>query len=111
MKSLFRALLCGSLLALTPLRAAEMVLSEFMAGNGRTLADEDGDSSNWIEIHNGGAGAVNLAGWFLTDEQNRPAKWRFPAVALAAGQSQLVWASAKHRTNSCAYRLLTPRQP
>jgi hypothetical protein len=99
---LFLALLTANLLALTQLRAAEMVLSEFMAGNGRTLADEDGDSSDWIEIYNGGAGAVNLAGWFLTDEQNRPAKWRFPALTLAAGQYQLVWASAKNRTNAAA---------
>ena len=32
--------------------AADVVISEFMASNSRTLADRDGDFSDWIEIHN-----------------------------------------------------------
>src|SRR5262245_35654957 len=102
MKQLRVVLLAGSLLASISLHSAEPTISEFMAANGRTLPDEDGDSSDWIEIHNGGANTVNLAGWFLTDEVNRPAKWRFPSVALAPGQFRLVWASSKNRTNAAA---------
>jgi hypothetical protein len=96
------ALLTGSLLALSQLHATEAVISEFMAANGGTLLDEDGDSSDWIEIHNGGTNTVNLAGWFLTDNATAPSKWRFPAVTFAPGQFRLVWASAKNRTNSAA---------
>ena len=102
MKSFCLALLAGSLLPLTHIHAAEPAISEFMAANGGTLADEDGDSSDWIEIRNGGTSTANLEGWFLTDEANRPTKWRFPAVTLAPGQFKLVWASTKNRTNSAA---------
>ena len=38
-------------------------ISEFMAVNGGTLADEDAEYSDWIEIHNPAGTAVNLDGW------------------------------------------------
>src|SRR5262245_34173155 len=82
--------------------SGQLSISEFMAANGGTLVDEDGDSSDWIEIHNGGTSATNLAGWFLTDEGDQLGKWRFPAVTLAPGEFKLVWASTKNRTNSAA---------
>src|SRR5262245_29578874 len=50
------------------LRASDVVISEFMALNGGSLRDADGDASDWIEIHNGGATLVSLDGWFLTDD-------------------------------------------
>ncbi len=31
---------------------AAPLITEFMASNDSTLADEDGDFSDWIEIHN-----------------------------------------------------------
>ena len=42
------------------LLAADLIISEFMASNDGTLADEDGDFSDWIEIHNRGTEDVNL---------------------------------------------------
>ena len=39
------------------------MITEFMASNGFTLDDEDGDSSDWIEILNPTAAAVDLSGW------------------------------------------------
>ncbi len=77
-------------------------ISEFMSANASTIADEDGDSSDWIELQNFGTNSVSLAGWTLTDDATLPGKWRFPGVALARGQFKLVWASAKNRTNAAA---------
>ena len=31
---------------------ADVIISEFTASNGATLADEDGDFEDWIELHN-----------------------------------------------------------
>ena len=36
---------------------SQVVISEFMASNTKTLADQDGDYSDWIEIYNSGANA------------------------------------------------------
>jgi hypothetical protein len=72
-------------------------ISEFLALNARTLADEDGDFSDWIEIENAGEQAVNLEGWSLSDAVTDPVKWRFPATFLAARTRLLVFASEKDR--------------
>lgn len=43
--------------------------------------DEDtpDSESDWIELYNTGAEAVNLTGWSLTDDADKPRKWYFPA--------------------------------
>ena len=74
-----------------------LYISEFMASNTRTLADEDGDYSDWIEIYNPNAGPISLDGWFLTDSTNDLSKWRFPATNITAGGFLVVFASEKNR--------------
>lgn len=76
---------------------AQVVISEFMASNGQTLADEDGDFSDWIELYNTGSVTVNLDGWYLTDNASQLTKWRLPAVNLPAKGILLVFASSKNR--------------
>ncbi|MFM1770423.1 MAG: hypothetical protein RJA22_2952, partial [Verrucomicrobiota bacterium] len=44
--------LLGLWLTMVPVRAAEPVLSEFMAENKSVRADQDGEFSDWIEIYN-----------------------------------------------------------
>ena len=75
----------------------KVYITEFMAANLRTLADRDREYSDWIELHNAGAAAVNLDGWFLTDDRGNRKKWRFPAVPLGPGEFLLVFASGKDR--------------
>src|SRR5688572_28032039 len=48
------------------LAATTPIISEFMADNGNTLADQDGAFSDWIEIHNPTPNTVNLDGYYLT---------------------------------------------
>jgi hypothetical protein len=79
------------------LRAQSAVISEFMAANDGFLLDEDGESSDWIEVVNAGASSLNLGGWFLTDDAEYLSKWRIPAVVLAPGQNLLVFASGASR--------------
>lgn len=80
--------------------AQELVLSEFQASNQDTLADQDGENSDWIEIHNPAALPANLEGWFLTDSTNNLQKWRFPAVTVGPAEYLLVFASGKNRATA-----------
>ncbi len=82
--------------------AVGVTISEFMAENDRTLNDEDGDSSDWIEIQNATAINANLAGWHLTDDPLNLRKWRFPNVSVPARGYLLLFASNKDRTNAAA---------
>ena len=75
-----------------------LVISEFMAANKTTLLDQDGDSSDWIEIYNGTGSAVDLSGWFLTAEATNLTQWAFPDYVLADGDYLVVFASGKNRT-------------
>ena len=79
------------------LLSGDLYITEFMAINNDTLADEDGEYSDWIEVYNASVGDVSLENWGLTDEASRPTKWRFPAVTLPAGDYLVVFASNKDR--------------
>ena len=72
-------------------------LSEFMASNTRTLADETGLFNDWIELHNPSLVPVNLDGWYLTDSATNLKKWRFPATNLVAGGFLVVFADGTDR--------------
>ncbi len=91
----FLPVLAAAALA-SPLRA-EIVITEFMADNTRTLPDSDGAYHDWIEIYNNGSSGVDLDGWALTDDALVAGKWVFPAVTLAARGHLVVWASNKNR--------------
>ncbi len=80
--------------------AADPVITEFMASNSSGLQDEDGDFSDWLEIHNPGPGSLDLDGWFLTDNASNRTKWRFPATVIPAGGYKVVFASNKNRAVS-----------
>ena len=76
---------------------AQVVISEFMASNGRTLADEDGDYPDWLEIYNGTPDSISLDGWYLTDSPSFTQKWKLPSVNVSAKDFLLIFASGKNR--------------
>lgn len=80
--------------------AGQVVISEFMASNQTGLTDEDGDYSDWIELHNEGPSTVDLAGWALTDDSDLADTWAFPSVSLAPDEYLVVFASGKDRAIS-----------
>lgn len=79
-----------------PVVAAPLI-SEFMASNEDTLFDEDGSSSDWIEIWNPDDEVADLSGLFLTDDAGFGTKWEFPPIVLAADERLVVFASGKDR--------------
>jgi len=82
------------------------VINEFMASNASVpplsegeLLDADGDSSDWIELYNPAPQAVDLGGWYLTDDPDELTQWQFPAGSrIAANGYLVVFASGKNRT-------------
>ena len=80
---------------------SELVISEFMAINNETHPDEEGKFPDWIEIYNPMCAAVDLDGWYLTDDADDDpnlTKWQFPAgVVLDPGEFLVVFASGHNR--------------
>ncbi len=75
-------------------------VSEFMAVNVFTIGDDEGDSSDWLELYNPSPDApVDLSGWFLTDDGDNLTRWRVPdGVTLDPGEHRVVFASGKDRS-------------
>ncbi|VGO11732.1 hypothetical protein PDESU_00278 [Pontiella desulfatans] len=78
-------------------------INEWMADNGATLADAiDGDFEDWFEIHNPGDEAIDLAGYFLTDDLADPFQFEIPTggkYAVPAHGFLLVWADNEPAQN------------
>jgi hypothetical protein len=77
----------------------QVMISEFVADNNDSLNDEDGDDSDWIEIFNPTAAVVDMTGWFLSNNTDNYALWKFPSVSLGANSYLIVFASSKNKTN------------
>ena len=81
--------------------AAALVISEFLAVNDGDITDADGDHSDWIELENRAAAAVDLEGWSLSDKTKDLDQWSFPAgLRLEPGAFLVVFASGKDRRDS-----------
>ena len=76
---------------------AALLINEVMSSNSSTVADEDGDYEDWVEIVNTGTTPINLNGYGLTDNPSRPFKWAFGDVVIQPSQHLIVWASDKDR--------------
>ncbi|MCC5847519.1 MAG: CotH kinase family protein [Verrucomicrobia bacterium] len=76
---------------------AQVRMNEIMSVNACTLADEDGDFEDWIELKNISELPVSLEGWGISDNESNPFKWTFPGGTIMPGEHLLVFASGKDR--------------
>ena len=95
-----RFLVLGFALLLINNVQAQIVISEFLAENNGFHFDQDGESPDWIEIHNTSAAPANLAGWHLSDSPTNLTRWTFPSVVVPADGYLVVFASGKNRAVS-----------
>ncbi|MEZ5015270.1 MAG: lamin tail domain-containing protein [Chitinophagales bacterium] len=72
---------------------AQVVLNE-IASRG-DLLDNTGSGSDWIELYNAGAVAVDLSTYTLSDDAMHPGKWHLPGITLAPGAYFLVYANGE----------------
>ncbi|MFM2285495.1 MAG: hypothetical protein RLZZ543_992 [Bacteroidota bacterium] len=76
---------------------AQIVINEGSNRNYSSIADEDGDYPDWIELHNAGADSVNLFNYALSDALDQPSQWLFPSITLAPGEFKVIFCSGKDR--------------
>ncbi|PHI20869.1 hypothetical protein CEQ90_05755 [Lewinellaceae bacterium SD302] len=73
--------------------AGDLVINELLAGNDTTQADQDGKFDDWIELYNNTDEAIDLSGYFLTDDPEEPLQWEFPAgTMIEAADYLIIWA-------------------
>jgi len=70
-----------------------VVINELMPVNSNTIADQNGEFDDWIELFNNLETDLNLSGYYLTDSKSNLIKWKFPEGTLIPAKSYLVvWA-------------------
>jgi len=84
----------------------QVYINEFMASNTSTIKDPDyNNESDWIELYNDGTTAVNLDGYFLTDNLAKPNKWAITNVTIAAKGFVIFWADSNDSGNHTSFNL------
>lgn len=84
------------------LLAQGVVINEVMSSNGELPVDEDGDTSDWLELYNTADTAVSLAGFFISDTESDYFRFALPDTILPPGGFLLVFASGKNRATAGA---------
>ena len=81
--------------------ASDIVINEFMASNISTVKDEFNQYDDWVELYNKGTQAVNIGGYYITDNPSNLTKWTFPAnTTVPAGGYLIVWVDEDSSQNS-----------
>lgn len=74
---------------------SDIVINELQPSNTTTAADPSGQFDDWIELYNTSSSAVDVSGFFLTDNDNNLTRWRIPGGTTISGNGYLIiWADA-----------------
>lgn len=84
----------------------QVYINEFMASNSSGIQDPDYlSNADWIELYNDGSSAINLDGYFLTDNLNRPDKWKITGITIAPKSFFIFWADSKDSANHTSFNI------
>ena len=56
----------------------DLVVNEFLANSENCCADQSGEQEDFIELYNISDEAIDIGGWFMTDNLEEPLQWRVP---------------------------------
>ncbi|MBQ8086931.1 MAG: lamin tail domain-containing protein [Clostridia bacterium] len=85
----------------TPRTDGGVEITEVVASNSKYAPDENGAYQDYFELHNTSGVAIDLSGWFVSDDASRAMRWRLPeGFAIDAGGYRIVYASGLNRSDS-----------
>ena len=68
-----------------------IMISEVMASNDSVATYPKAGYADWVEIFNSGDTAVDLSGWGLSDNPEKPLKWQFPdGTTIRPGEYRVI---------------------
>jgi len=73
--------------------SSDVKINELMSSNSQTAVDQNGEYDDWVELYNNSESAVDLSGYYLTDNHNYFMKWKFPdGTKIDAKGYLIIWA-------------------
>lgn len=80
------------------MESGSLILNEVCPSPKVGIPDEDNEIVDWVELRNTTSAPISLAGFCLSDKENKPMKWRFPdSAVIPAGGYYLVFCSGKDK--------------
>jgi hypothetical protein len=70
----------------------DLVINEVMANNVLTVADQDDEFEDWIELYNNSSYDISTDGMFLSDDASDIGKWTMPSTIIEPGEYFTIWA-------------------
>lgn len=78
--------------------SAQLMINEVCASNYTDYTDNYGEYEDWIEIYNAGGAAVDLNGYYFSDDSTDPLKYQVTAsVSVPAGGYRVIFASNRNQ--------------
>jgi len=85
---------------------AQLSINEFMASNTAVIKDpEFHETADWIEIYNNSNSAIDLNGYYLSDNLKTPDKWVIKNMTIEAKGYAIFWADSKDSANHTNFNL------
>ncbi|MBK7937356.1 MAG: lamin tail domain-containing protein [Lewinellaceae bacterium] len=84
---------------------AQVVVNEYSCANLMQYSDTYVKYEDWIELYNPSDTPVDISGYHLSDNENKPTKWKFPpgAVINAKGFFKVFASGRDEVTNGISY--------
>ncbi len=67
-----------------------VVFSEVQTANYSSITNASGTLSDWIELYNPGQEAAVLDGYYISDDPEKPLKWRIPFLTVEPGEYAVI---------------------
>lgn len=96
-------LIAASAMIFTVTIQAQVIVNEYSCANWKQFEDNYGKHEDWIEFFNTSDVPVDIGGYFLSDNEDEPEKWQFPAgVTVPAKGYLIVYASGRNEGSTGA---------
>lgn len=80
--------------------SAQVVINEYSASNLRTFPDNYDKYEDWIELYNSSDQQADISGWYLSDKESKPKKWKIPSGTTIPPKGFLVfWTSGRDESS------------
>ena len=83
----------------------DLQITELMSSNSSYLAGPYGNTTDWVELYNGGSATLNLSDYYLTDSSDLT-KYPLPDVTLAPGKYYVILLSETGKNIRSGYKWL-----
>ncbi|MFA7272331.1 MAG: CotH kinase family protein [Crocinitomicaceae bacterium] len=91
-----KSFLFGLLLLSTLNLYGQLVINEYSCSNLNGPLDAFGEREDWLEIYNPSGSAVNMAGFYLSDNSSNTLKWTVPSGNVPANGFLIVYFSKRN---------------